>query len=280
MLLKHTCASLLTALVLSLGTAVFDMPVQAQTVDKFQFELPDGPVAGSNVCGPRTAFWSDFAKSEYLIVYFHGLASHEFEPLSLPSPRDCFMSALRRSKLQAAVVSIDLSPVQSFASCDVNTAIDTPVRKALEISGASKILIYGGSMGGYRALTYLGETSEDILTKISGVLAVEPPDNLNELAKESSVTEVRNAVEKVLANAKPEKVSIQTILETPRFRPRILIISAMCDTVVPTAMQNRLVSFFQESGYPTRLLEVPGNHRIPKPFYVCDALLYLTGEQK
>lgn len=251
----------------------------AQATDKFHFELPTGAVDGSMACGLRTAFWTDYAQPDYLIVYFHGLNSHEFEPFGLPSPKDCFAEALRQSKVKAALISIDLSPEQSFAICDVPAKIDEPIRKAIKESGATKILIYGGSMGGYRALTYLGEASEDILSKICGVIAVEPPDNLQELARESSVAEVRSAVEKVLTGANPPKTSVQEILQTPRSKPDILIVSALSDTVVPSMMQTRLKNFFEENGYPTKMLEIPGNHRIPKSGYVSQALQYITSEE-
>lgn len=133
-------------------------------------------------------------------------------------------------------------------------------------------------MGGYRALTYLSRASEDIPTKVKGVLAVEPPDNLSELAKETSAKDLKDTLDKVLAEDKPEKVSIQEILQPMSSKPNILIISATNDTVVPTIMQARLASYFQEKGFPTKVIEVPGNHRIPRAYYVSQALQYLTGK--
>ncbi len=115
--------------------------------------------------------------------------------------------------------------------------------------------------------------------KFCGVIAVEPPDNLQDLVRESSVVEVRTAVEKVLTEAKPPKTSVQEILQTARSKPYILIVSALSDTVVPSLMQTRLKNFFEENGYPTKMLEIPGNHRIPKSMFVSQALQYITSEQ-
>lgn len=262
----------------TLFTFFYGSNTAAQSNDKFHLELPSGPVDGSMACGHRTAFWTDYAEPEYLIVYFHALNSHEFEPFGLPSPDECFASALRQSKVKAALISIDLSPEQSFANCDVPGKIDEPIRKAIKASRARKILIYGGSMGGYRALTYLGEASEDILSKIHGVIAIEPPDNLEELVRETSLAEVQTTVEKILTEAKPPKTTVQEVLHITRSKPAILIISALSDTVVPSVMQHRLKIFFEENGYPTKMLEMPGNHKIPNAVFVSQTLQLITGE--
>ena len=135
-------------------------------------------------------------------------------------------------------------------------------------------------MGGYRALTYLLLAPKDISPMIKGVIAALAPDNLSQLAKESSAKEVRDTVEKVLATDKPQKLSIQEILPELANKPNIFIISATGDTVVPPIMQSRLASYFLKNGFPTKVIETPGNHAIPKPYYVAQGLLYLAGKEE
>lgn len=255
------------------------LPAYSHEIQKFPCKLPGGLINITNECGPRTSYWNDFAQPDYLIVYFHGLNSHEFEAYSVPDFNNCFAVALRRSGVKAALLSINLSPQQSFVTGEVSTLIDEPVKSALKISGASKIIIYGGSMGAFKALSYLSEGADEILQKISAVAAIEPPDDLDLLAKESSLEAVRNAVTKVLVDAKPSKTTIEQILQEAKYKPNILVVSATNDTVVPPAMQTRIVKFLQENGFATKFMEIPGNHGILNLEHAQEALDNVTSGQ-
>jgi predicted esterase len=249
------------------------------------FEIPEQyafPTAGetlklSGTCGSRTALWCD-EKPDYLIVYFHGLASTEFEPFMLPSARNSICSMLRSENAKTAILSINLDVAQSVKGGCAQTKIDPAIRRALQITNAEKIILCGGSLGAYRALSYLSEIPSDIAGKVTGVLAIEPMDNLIELKKVSSAKEVVTAMEKLFAST-PEsyfqKRTIQQLLKNSTIKPKIYLVSALGDTVVPTHMQGRLAEFFKGSGYPLKVLEIGGNHRLPNAFLLTDAVPFM-----
>lgn len=245
--------------------------------DQYNFPETGDSIRLSATCGQRTALWCD-EKPEYLIVYFHGLASTEYEPFMLPSARNSLCSMLRSERQNVAILSIDLDTAQSVKGGFSQTKVDPVIRRALQITKAEKLILCGGSLGAYRALSYLAEIPKDIASKLTGVLAIEPMDNLIELKKRSSAKEVVTAMEKLFAGASESYFQTRTIeqlLKNSTIRPKIYLVSALADTVAPTYMQVRLSKFLKNAGYPLKVLEIGGNHRLPNAFLLTDGLAFL-----
>lgn len=246
---------------------------QAFTVDK-PLELPERHTFISKLDGvhdvyalaPPMVF--DGSKNLTLVIYLHGMGSNDLEPFV--SPKQNPIAQNIQSHYPAAIVaSPSYRSTTSWANSAAIADIDQNIHELMERYPVARIVIMGTSMGGCSALAYSYLATEDIKTKIVGVVSCEGAGDWQALYRKTPSRMVKTGMIiglggpiEAVPNMYHER-SISSNLEKVKAGTRFALISANQDTVIPPVFQKELEQKLTEAKFPTKLIAVPDKHGVP-----------------
>ncbi len=241
------------------------------------------------ICPPATyanaRFQSNSVTPNFLVIYFHSYGGNYLEPFETPAPKGSIADALLKDIPGVAIQSIDRDSLAALNGSDgFRPVTELILQRLAEHSSFKHVVLCGTSLGAYEAIAYLHYAPRNIFDKISGIITVEPPDDLSELYWKTDSPKVKQ----LLLNAfrgdpvtEPDYYrsrGIKTLLAKLPDRPelKVVVVSAMRDRVVPPAQQKRLCTTLRDKKLQVNLVVIDRNHCIADGPVYGNALHYVT----
>ncbi|HEY9734109.1 MAG TPA: hypothetical protein V6C89_19525 [Drouetiella sp.] len=222
----------------------------------------------------------------FLVVYFHSYGGNYLEPFEKPTPSDSVAKALLKDIPGVAIQTVDRDSCAALNGYDGYRGVSQLILKDyIDHPSLKHIILCGTSLGAYESVAYLHYAPQNILDKISGIITVEPTDDLAELFWKTRSYKVKQLLFQSFAgdpNQQPEYYrshSIKTLYSNLPDRPnvKVCVVSARRDEVVPPSQQKRLCETLRQKKFKVSLVEIDRGHSIADGATYGDALHYVTG---
>lgn len=223
----------------------------------------------------------------FLVVYFHSHGGNYREPFDgLYGTSASIAKALFKDIPGVAVQSIDRDSTAAVNGSDGYRNVSELISQRMaERSSFKHIILCGTSLGAYEALAYLHYAPQSIFEKISGVICVEPPDDLVDLYWKTRSSGVKDLLRSAFGGDPVQEPdyyrthSIKTLYANVADRPdvRVFVVSAKRDRVVPPGQQKRLCATLRQKQFKVEMVEIDSVHGIAPPKTYGDALHFVTG---
>jgi dienelactone hydrolase len=215
----------------------------------------------------------------FLVVYFHSHGGNYKEPFDpLYGTNASIAKALFKDIPGVAVQSIDRDSAAVVNGSDGYRGVSELISQRMaERSSFKHIILCGTSLGAYEALAYLHYAPESIFEKISGVISVEPTDDLVDLYWKTRSSGVKDLLRSAFDYYRAH--SIRTLFTNIADRPdvKVFVVSAKRDRVIPPGQQKRLCATLRQKQFKVAMVEIDGVHGIAPPKIYGDALHFVTG---
>lgn len=239
------------------------------------------PFRALSIENAETRFATNSKTPKVLVMYFHGLGSDCSEPFVAPSIKDSVAVRILSARANVAIRSSTGDATTVLNGKDNYESVTGTIRKTLESNPSIKqIVLCGSSLGGYEALAYLHYAPKDVLSKVTGVISVEPADDLTELYELTASEPVRVVLREAF-NGDPrtkfstyQNHSLPTLLSSVHTKVslKVCVVSATQDTVVPPFQQRRLVRILKGMKFDAQLLEMNTTHGVRNPVIFSQAI--------
>ena len=222
----------------------------------------------------------------FLVVYFHSYGGNYREPFDLPTPADSIAKALLKDIPGVAIQTIDRDSLAALNGSDGYRGVSQLISQRLaEHSSFKHIVLCGTSLGAYESIAYVHYAPQNISEKMSGIITVEPADDLAELYWKTGSPKVKQLLLTAFGGdplQEPDYYrshSVKTLYKNVPDRPeiKVCVVSAKWDRVVPPAQQKRLCSTLRQKKFKVALAEIDRNHCIADGITYGKALHYVTG---
>lgn len=222
----------------------------------------------------------------FLVVYFHSYGGNFMEPFDLPSPRDSIAKALLKDIPGVAIQTIDRDSFAALNGSDGYRGVTQLISQRLaEHASFKHIVLCGTSLGAYESIAYMHYAPQDIFEKVSGIISVEPTDDLAELYWKTGSPKVKQLLYTAFGGdplQEPDYYrshSVKTLYKNFPERPevKVCVVSAKRDRVVPPAQQKRLCNTLRQKKFKVTLVEIDRTHSVADPITYGDALHYVSG---
>ncbi|MBS2001995.1 MAG: prolyl oligopeptidase family serine peptidase [Cyanobacteria bacterium SZAS LIN-5] len=239
---------------------------------------------------PLLAFSVEHADTRYatnskvpkvLVMYFHALDSNCSEPFVVPTVKDSVSGRILGAEADVAIRSSNSNATDVFTGRDNYDNVTGIIRETVQAHPTIReVVLCGSSMGGYEALAYLHYAPKDVLDKITGVISVEPADDLYELYGLTRSDRVREVLRSAFEGDPRSKFSeyqshsLPSLLSSVQTRRpmKVCVVSATQDQVVPPFQQRRLVRTLQSLNFDAQLLEINWQHGVKDPAVYAQAI--------
>lgn len=265
------------ALSLMILICVSAVPLLAFSID----HAADARYAADARHTPDTRYATNSKVPKVLVMYFHALDSNCTEPFVVPTVKDSVAARILGAEADLAIRSSNGNPANVFSGKDNYGHVTEIIRETVQAHPTIKhVVLCGSSMGGYEALAYLHYAPKDVLNKITGVISVEPADDLYELYGLTRSERVREVLRSVFEGEPGTKLSVyqshslSALLSSVKTRRplKVCVVSATQDQVVPPFQQRRLVHTLQSLNFDAQLLEINGQHGVKDPVIYAQAI--------
>jgi hypothetical protein len=222
----------------------------------------------------------------FLVVYFHSYGANYLEPYLKPNSNENIAKALLKDIPGVAIQTMDRDSIAALNGSDGFKPVTELISKDLEKYASFKhIILCGTSLGAYESIAYLHYAPQHIFDKISGIISCEPSDDLGELYWKTHSLKVRQLLLSAFSgdpNREPDYYrthGIKTLYSGLPDRPqvRVCVISAIKDTVVPPAQQQRLCTTLRNKQFLVNFVQIDCNHCVPDAIVYGTALHRVTG---
>lgn len=234
----------------------------------------------------NSKFETNSITPNFLVVYFHSYGANYLEPFEEPTPSGSIVKAMLKDIPGVAVLSMDRDSMAALNGMDGYRGVTQLILDCYAKQPHLKhIILCGTSLGAYEALVYPFYAPAKVLDRISGIISVEPTDDLAELYWKTKSNRVRQLLFAAFHGDPKEQPdyyrthSVKTIYSHLPDRPTIkaCIVSAKRDVVVPPAQQKRLCTTLRQKKMQVTLVEIDRQHSLADPVTYEDALHYVTG---
>lgn len=234
----------------------------------------------------NTRFETNSITPNFLVVYFHSYGGNFLEPFEDPSPSDNIAKALMKDIPGVAIQTIDRDSMAALNGSDGYRGVSELILKDYaEHPSFKHIVLCGTSLGAYESLAYLHYAPTNIFDKISGIISVEPTDDLAELYWKTQSPKVKQLLFTSFGGdptKEPEYYrshSVKTLFANVPDRPniKVCVVSAKRDVVVPPAQQKRLCETLRQKKFKVKMVEIDRGHTIADAVTYGDALHFVTG---
>jgi hypothetical protein len=234
----------------------------------------------------KEKFETNSITPNFLVVYFHSYGGNYLEPFELPSAADSISKALLKDIPGVAILTMDRESTAALNGSDGYRAVSQLIMKYYaEHPSFKHIILCGTSLGAYESVAYLHYAPQNIFEKISGIITVEPTDDLAELYYKTRSPKVKQLIFTTFGGdpvREPEYYhshSIKTLYSNVPDRPnvRVCVVSAKYDQVVPTSQQKRLCETLRNKKFQVKMVEINQAHSIAAAATYGKALHYVTG---
>ncbi len=234
----------------------------------------------------NSKFETNSITPNFLVVYFHSYGGNYLEPFEKPTPSDSVAKALLKDIPGVAIQTVDRDSTAALNGYDGYRGVSQLILKDyVEHPTLKHIILCGTSLGAYESVAYLHYAPQNILDRISGIITVEPTDDLAELFWKTQSPKVKQLLFQSFGgdpNQEPEYYrshSIKTLYTNVPDRPnvKVCVVSAKRDNVVPPAQQKRLCATLRQKKFKVTLVEIDRGHSIADGVTYGDALHYVTG---
>jgi len=234
-------------------------------------------IAKSGVANPSDA------SGDTLFVYLHGLGGDYNEPFkSTDKSNSSIANAIAKEFPAASFLSLNYGSTPSWGSAAARIDITSNLQAAINELNIKKIILIGNTMGAATALTYAATAPLPIKEKITGIVAVSPCADLEDLYKQSTAAEVKTSLEAVFgagSNTMPLAYEQNSLVEClPFLSPKIKfgIISATADAVIPFDLQKDVIRDLTNRDMLIKVIEIEGKSE-PLPIkQVLELLRFVT----
>ena len=212
---------------------------------------------------PGKALAKGIDQSGVLIVYLHSLSGDLNEPFKLDGEYS-LASTITKEFPAVSFLSFNNGKLPSWGNAAARIDITNSLRLVINELNIKKIVLIGNSMGAVTALTYAATAPSDIKQKITGVVAISPCADLEDLYKQSTDQKVKPSLEAsfgVGASESPVKYEQNSLNQYLAFIPpsiKFSIISATADTVVPILLQQDVVRDLNNRNLNVKSFEIEG----------------------
>lgn len=221
-----------------------------------------------------------------LVVYFHSYGGNFLEPFEKPSTAESIAKALLKDIPGVAIQTVDRDSTAALNGSDGYRGVSQLIVQDYAAHPSLKhVVLCGTSLGAYEAVAYLHYAPTNIFEKISGIISVEPTDDLAELYWKTQSPKVRQLLFQSFGgdpNREPDYYrshSVKTLYSNVPDRPnvKVCVVSARRDDVVPPSQQKRLCETLRQKKFKVQLVEIDRGHSIADSVTYGDGLHFVTG---
>jgi pimeloyl-ACP methyl ester carboxylesterase len=239
------------------------------------------PFRALSVENSQTRFASNSKSPEVLVMYFHGLGSDCSEPFVAPSVKDSVAVRILGALDNVAIRCATSDATTVLTGKDNYESVTGIIQKTMKDNPSiNQVVLCGSSLGGYEALAYLHYAPKDVLDQITGVISVEPADDLFELYELTASDPVRAVLRQAFDGEPRTKFStyqdhsLPVLLSTVHRKAplKVCVVSATQDRVVPPFQQRRLVRTLREMKFDAQLLEINSQHGVRNSVIFSEAI--------
>lgn len=220
-------------------------------------------------------------KSGLMFVYLHGAGCDFTEPFLKPDALPC-SEALLSMYPDAILLSPNYGKQPSWGNDASLADLDVVIRRVVKDHGIKRIVLIGNSMGASVALLYASVAAPDLRKVITGVVAAQPASDLSELYNTTQQAALPPTMSAALGATPQEqpalyaRKSVTNSLSSISKQCRLAIITAEKDTVVPFALQRRVIERLKTSGLEFKIFPLNGAHGCQNSADIIDAVDFVN----
>jgi len=221
--------------------------------------------------------------AHHLVIYFHALNGETHEPYVQPIKGAAIVDAVKTSYPGAGFLSLDYDPAQVLAG-DFSSIDDTILDYAHDFPHIKTISLCGSSFGGYTALSYYTKASEEVQSRINGIVVSGVPDDLQLLSKSSADKDVRKFLATELKDSQNPSYlkdrSLSQLYKSIKRPTNIYMITMKKDVTVPAACNKDFEANLKAKGCNVAIEKIDEGHCFPSIYFLEQGFLFISKNAK
>lgn len=221
--------------------------------------------------------------AHHLVVYFHALNGETHEPYVQPIKGAAIVDAVKTSYPGAGFLSLDYDPALVLKG-DFSEIEDTILDYKHDFPNVQTISLCGSSFGGYTALSYYKNASEEIQDLIQGIVVSGVPDDLQTLSKISVDKDVKKFLTTELrVSSNPNYLkdrSLSQIYKSLKKPANVFVITMKKDVTVPSACNKDLEANLKAAGCHVAIEKIDQGHCFPSIYFLEQGFLHISKNAK